>query len=434
MLLLSPLRGFGAPATMGNAAAPAASQDGWQSILMVNEVDTYTNVSGENETVAVNTFNFYVGANRGRVTPFVVRVNGDNDFTVLAVGQTRVSGIDYNAVGVYSLPFAPVAPTFEIPNGTILAAGYLTGNADGSGVNGSVIPFNNGGDQIWLTGGGGAGNSGSVVTGAPPVQGSSTLNLSRGYSYNIGIDAAPPTPLAPTNLFLSNTNLFAGMPTGTLVGVLTTIDPNLTDTHTYSFATGTGDTHNALFALNGDRLYTAAPMGPPGTLYSIRLRTTDNTGLFHEASFPLSVAGDQAPTSLLLTANSLSDASPIGANVGRLITGDANPADRHTYTLVPGAGDGNNPLFNIADDLLQVAQPFPPGATSLTVRVRSTDLSGLWIERDFLLLVTTSGLRLNEVMASNASGLTDEDGDSPDWIEIKNELAGTINLTGWYLT
>ena len=41
---------------------------------------------------------------------------------------------------------------------------------------------------------------------------------------------------------------------------------------------------------------------------------------------------------------------------------------------------------------------------------------------------------ISEFMASNDNILNDEDGDSEDWIEIFNEGASVVNLTGWHLT
>ncbi len=41
---------------------------------------------------------------------------------------------------------------------------------------------------------------------------------------------------------------------------------------------------------------------------------------------------------------------------------------------------------------------------------------------------------ITEFMASNASGLTDEDDDRPDWIELYNRSVSTVNLEGWTLT
>ncbi len=41
---------------------------------------------------------------------------------------------------------------------------------------------------------------------------------------------------------------------------------------------------------------------------------------------------------------------------------------------------------------------------------------------------------ISEFLADNSGGLADEDGDSPDWIELYNSGAALVNLTGWYLT
>jgi hypothetical protein len=41
---------------------------------------------------------------------------------------------------------------------------------------------------------------------------------------------------------------------------------------------------------------------------------------------------------------------------------------------------------------------------------------------------------INEFLASNSDGLTDEDGDESDWIELKNLSDEVVDLNGWYLT
>jgi hypothetical protein len=45
-----------------------------------------------------------------------------------------------------------------------------------------------------------------------------------------------------------------------------------------------------------------------------------------------------------------------------------------------------------------------------------------------------SDLIINEFLAANGSGLTDEDGDHSDWIEIYNQGSQPVNLAGWSLT
>lgn len=51
---------------------------------------------------------------------------------------------------------------------------------------------------------------------------------------------------------------------------------------------------------------------------------------------------------------------------------------------------------------------------------------------------TTSGtlpvLYINELLASNATGITDPNGEFDDWIEIYNPSAQAVDLAGWYIT
>ena len=49
-------------------------------------------------------------------------------------------------------------------------------------------------------------------------------------------------------------------------------------------------------------------------------------------------------------------------------------------------------------------------------------------------LVSAQEPVLNEFLASNESGIRDEDGELQDWIEIHNPHGRELNLDGWYLT
>jgi hypothetical protein len=46
----------------------------------------------------------------------------------------------------------------------------------------------------------------------------------------------------------------------------------------------------------------------------------------------------------------------------------------------------------------------------------------------------SSDVVISEFMASNTSGIKDEDNTYPDWIELRNTTATNVNLGGWYLT
>src|SRR4051812_6874928 len=45
-----------------------------------------------------------------------------------------------------------------------------------------------------------------------------------------------------------------------------------------------------------------------------------------------------------------------------------------------------------------------------------------------------AGVQINEVLADNSNGITDQDGDHSDWIELRNTDATSANITGWSLT
>jgi len=51
-----------------------------------------------------------------------------------------------------------------------------------------------------------------------------------------------------------------------------------------------------------------------------------------------------------------------------------------------------------------------------------------------LLPHASANIRISEFLASNTSGILDEDGDPSDWLEIHNDGAVTVDLAGWHLT
>ncbi len=53
---------------------------------------------------------------------------------------------------------------------------------------------------------------------------------------------------------------------------------------------------------------------------------------------------------------------------------------------------------------------------------------------DYPVFSQPGSLRINEFMALNQTGLTDEDGEYSDWIEIYNPSQGDVSLNGWSLT
>ena len=75
-----------------------------------------------------------------------------------------------------------------------------------------------------------------------------------------------------------------------VIATLATSDQDISDTHTYELVTGNGDIDNSFFTIDGNQLkINSSPNYEAKSTYSIRLKTTDNSGLSFEEVFTLSV-------------------------------------------------------------------------------------------------------------------------------------------------
>jgi hypothetical protein len=122
---------------------------------------------------------------------------------------------------------------------------------------------------------------------------------------------------APTALTLSNSRVAENSATGTNIGAFNTTDPDTGDSFTYSLVSGSGDSDNASFTLEGATLNTAAIFDyETKSGYTIRVRTTDGGGLFFEQSFTISVTDvDETSTLGTLTVASVTQPASGGGSV-----------------------------------------------------------------------------------------------------------------------
>jgi hypothetical protein len=196
----------------------------------------------------------------------------------------------------------------------------------------------------------------------------------------------------PTDIGLSGTSIAENQPVGTSVGVLSTTDPDTGETFVYTLVAGAGDTDNASFAIAGDQLQTAAVFDYEAkSSYSVRVRTTDQGGLWYEKAFTVTVTDvNAAPTEIGLSSASVAENRPAGTVVGTLSSVDGEPpAAAFTYLLVAGTGSTDNGRFTIVGDQLKTAAVFDyETKNSYAIRVRSTDQGGLPYEKAFTITVT----------------------------------------------
>jgi sarcosine oxidase gamma subunit len=109
---------------------------------------------------------------------------------------------------------------------------------------------------------------------------------------------------------------------------------------------------------------------------------------------------NDAPTDISLDSSSIAENQPSGTAVGNFSSTDPDIGDTFTYSLASGEGDDDNASFTIAGSQLQTGASFDyETKNSYSIRVRSTDQGGLWVEKQFTITVTS----LNEKPVASAS-------------------------------
>ena len=159
---------------LGITGAPGGSTGGevWKSNMVIQKNATYTHTGSSPVTVLLDRFSFHANLAGDPVTPFFVRVNAPDDFTVVAIGTTR-SG--YSS-GANDLAFSDAPLSITLQPGESIAPGFLDANPNGSGGSGAeVIAWTDGGTAVWHGGGLLDSNAGSLTLGSAPVPGTNLI-------------------------------------------------------------------------------------------------------------------------------------------------------------------------------------------------------------------------------------------------------------------
>lgn len=154
--------------------------------------------------------------------------------------------------------------------------------------------------------------------------------------------------------------------------------------------------NNSTYAL------TAAELGK--TVRSV-ISYTDNFGTNEVVnSAPTSaVVANAKPTSISLSTSSI--AENIGAKkaVATLRSVDVDTDDAYTYALVGGTGSTDNGRFTIAGDKLTIiSNPDFETKTSYSIRVRTTDRVGAFIDKTFVIKITNVNEAPTAISLSNS--------------------------------
>jgi hypothetical protein len=146
----------------------------------------------------------------------------------------------------------------------------------------------------------------------------------------------------------------------------------------------------------------------------IGFRTTSAGVLYDDV---LVTVINNAPTDISLTNDSVAENTTAGGSVGTFSSTDPDAGDTFTYTLVAGDGDTDNGSFTLSGNTLILGvTPDYEVKNSYSIRVRSIDSGGLYVEKNFTIHITD----VSEPPANPNPGailFSDnfEDGDSAGW-------------------
>lgn len=210
---------------------------------------------------------------------------------------------------------------------------------------------------------------------------------------------------APTNVILSNNTVDENLPANAFVGMIYSTDADANNTFTYSLVSGNGSTNNNSFIIRNDSLLTGALFNfEAKSSYSIRLRTTDNGGLWYEKQFEVTINNaNDVPTDIALSANEINENRLSRSFIGNFSTTDQDVANNFNYSFVSGAGDSDNTAFIIIGNELRSNRLFNYETKNVySIRVQSNDGNGGTTEKVFTVLVIDSNdAPTNIVLSTN---------------------------------
>ncbi|MEC3880681.1 beta strand repeat-containing protein [Parapedobacter sp. 10938] len=100
----------------------------------------------------------------------------------------------------------------------------------------------------------------------------------------------------PTDIILDPASINQSAGANAEVGTLSSTDPDVGDTYTYTLVDGSGGDNNDAFNISGNSLWATDPSILSTGSNNVRIRTTDNKGGFYEKAFTITVVDDVAPT------------------------------------------------------------------------------------------------------------------------------------------
>ncbi len=186
----------------------------------------------------------------------------------------------------------------------------------------------------------------------------------------------------------------------------TTSDPDAGNTFVYTLVSGAGEADNTSFIIVGDKLNAAAPL-VPATTYHIRVRSTDQGGLYVENEIVVTV-GEQATLTIGADTSDADGVARKGSTVGALKLPIAYDAESNIATSL---------IFRVSysDQCLVVTGNGTP-----------SDSDTGWLEYTFS--NPASNATLAELTVTAKTSCPDNNGGSPNTPAMRQDVPLTLQI------
>ena len=244
------------------------------------------------------------------------------------------------------------------------------------------------------TGGGNVQQVVSTIVVTPSANG--CVGTAKTFTFTLNLNAAP------TNISLSKANLFEANALGATVANLSSTDPDVGDTHSYTLVAGSGGGDNASFTIVGNQLKANAVFNfATKRLYTVRIRTTDAGGLPFEKEFLISISKTpvvlgtgNAPSTKKQTAPSANPSISKGYNSFLTVTGE----NLTGYSWSPSTGLSANNIAN------PVASPVQTSTYNVTV---TNSFGSTTVVPITITVVQDYNVTPNNILTPNGDGSND---------------------------
>ena len=330
---------------------------------------------------AANTFTYTLVAGVGaddnasfNLSGNSLRANADFDFETLSSYTVRVrttdqGGLFYEeaiAITVINVNEAPSITSLATANSAENQTGVITVTATDPDVGATAAySLTGGADQAKFFIDGATG----VLTFQAAPDFESKLDIGADNIYNVTVQVSDGALSAsqniavtvtnvneiPTDLAITQTTIAENAGVNAVVGALSSTDPDAANTFTYTLVAGVGADDNASFNLSGNSLRANADFDfETLSSYTVRVRTTDQGGLFYEEAIAITVINSNEPP-VITSANT---ATP-NENQTAVLTVTSTDVDggARTYSITGGADQANFVIVGATGVLTFVAAP-----------------------------------------------------------------------------